>query len=226
VLAVGNPFGLGGTVTAGIVSARGREIGAGPYDDFIQLDAAINSGNSGGPSFNMTGQVIGVNTAIFSPSGGSVGLGFAIPAAIVQSVVQQLREHGRVDRGWLGVAMETRDIAKRPPGARRDPGVRVTEVTPNSPAARAGVRAGDVILRFNDREILGPRHLAWSVAETRAGASATLVVRRDGREQTLNVTIAPQPANLARAGGGEEGGKPPENPRGGGGGGGGGRGGK
>ncbi|MBL8837510.1 MAG: trypsin-like peptidase domain-containing protein [Alphaproteobacteria bacterium] len=199
VIAVGNPFGLGGTVTAGIISARSREIGAGPYDDFIQLDAAINSGNSGGPLFNMEGQVIGVNTAIFSPSGGSVGLGFAIPSTIVQSVVQQLREQGRVARGWLGVSMDTRDAAKRAPGVRRDPGVRVSEVQPGSPAQRAGIRVGDVILRYNDREIQGPRHLAWSVAETRAGEQARIVVRRDGREETINVTIAQQPAQVAGA---------------------------
>ncbi len=197
VIAVGNPFGLGGTVTAGIVSARGREIGAGPYDDFIQIDAAINSGNSGGPLFNTEGQVIGVNTAIFTPSGGSVGLGFAIPSAIVQSVVQQLRDHGRVDRGWLGVSMDTRDIAKRAPGTRREPGVRISEVTPGSPAQRAGLRVGDVILRYNDREIQGPRHLAWSVAETRAGEQARIVVRRDGQEQTITATIAQQPAQVA-----------------------------
>ncbi len=232
VIAVGNPFGLGGTVTAGIISARSREIGAGPYDDFIQLDAAINSGNSGGPLFNMEGQVIGVNTAIFSPSGGSVGLGFAIPSAIVQSVVQQLREQGRVARGWLGVSMDTRDAAKRAPGVRRDPGVRVSEVTPGSPAQRAGVRVGDVILRYNDREIQGPRHLAWSVAETRAGEQARIVVRRDGREETITVTIAQQPAQVAGArtpepgkggNGTPPGGAPTPPPGGGGGGGGGGK---
>ena len=146
VLAVGNPFGLGGTVTAGIVSARGRDIGAGPYDDFIQIDAPVNKGNSGGPTFDVDGNVIGVNTAIFSPSGGSVGIAFAIPAETVKNVVAQLRDKGSVTRGWIGVQIQpvTAEIADSL-GLKKAAGALVAEPQPNSPAAKAGIEGGDVI---------------------------------------------------------------------------------
>ena len=146
VLAVGNPFGLGGTVTAGIVSARGRDIGAGPYDDFIQIDAPVNKGNSGGPTFDVDGNVIGVNTAIFSPSGGSVGIAFAIPADTVKSVVAQLRDKGSVTRGWIGVQIQpvTPDIADSM-GLKQTTGALVSEPQPDSPAVKAGIQSGDVI---------------------------------------------------------------------------------
>ena len=151
VLAVGNPFGLGGTVTAGIVSARGRDIGAGPYDDFIQIDAPVNKGNSGGPTFDVDGNVIGVNTAIFSPSGGSVGIAFAIPADTVKSVIAQLRDKGSVTRGWIGVQIQsvTPDIADSM-GLKQATGALVSEPQKDSPAAKAGIASGDVITSVND----------------------------------------------------------------------------
>ena len=150
MLAVGNPFGLGGTVTAGIVSARGRDIGAGPYDDFIQIDAAVNKGNSGGPTFDVDGNVIGVNTAIFSPSGGNVGIAFDIPAETVQKVVAQLRDHGSVTRGWIGVQIQpvTADIAESL-GMKNARGALVAEPQSGSPADKAGVKSGDVIVSVN-----------------------------------------------------------------------------
>ena len=152
VIAVGNPFGLGGTVTAGVVSARGRDIGAGPYDDFIQIDAAINSGNSGGPAFDIDGNVIGVNTAIYSPSGGNVGIGFDIPAATAKMVVAQLKEHGKVTRGWMGVQIQpvTEDIADSL-GMKKAEGALVSEPQAGSPAAKAGIVAGDVITAVEAR---------------------------------------------------------------------------
>jgi serine protease Do len=164
VLAVGNPFGLGGTVTAGIVSARGRDIGAGPYDDFIQIDAPVNKGNSGGPTFDVDGNVIGVNTAIYSPSGGSVGIAFAIPAETVKNVVAQLRDKGVVTRGWIGVQIQTvtPDIADSM-GLKQASGALVSEPQKDSPAAKAGIQSGDVITAVNDTPIHDARELARTI---------------------------------------------------------------
>jgi serine protease Do len=202
VMAVGNPFGLGGTVTAGIVSARGRNIQAGPYDDFIQVDASINRGNSGGPLFDLDGNVIGVNTAIYSPNGGSVGIGFAIPSNMVKTVVAQLREHGSVERGWLGVQIQnvTPDLAEAL-GLDAPRGAMVAKVTPDSPAEAAGVGTGDVILNFAGEAIDDSRELARVVAQHPAGTDADLIVWRDGREQTLAATTGkmPQSEQMAAA---------------------------
>ncbi len=191
VVAVGNPFGLGGTVTAGILSARGREIGQGPYDDFLQIDAPINRGNSGGPLFAQDGTVIGVNTAIFSPSGGSVGIGFAIPANLVKDVVGQLEAHGSVERGWLGVgtqsvspAMATALHLQKPEGAL------VSQVEPNSPAAKAGVEPGDVITAVQSQPVHDPRDLARLVAAVRPGQATPLTVHRDGQDKVLSASIS------------------------------------
>ena len=164
VVAVGNPFGLGGTVTAGIVSARGRDIGSGPYDDYIQIDAPINKGNSGGPAFNMDGNVIGVNTAIFSPSGGSVGIGFDIPADTVKMVVAQLKEHGSSIAAWLGVQIQpvTADIADSL-GLKKAEGAIVDQPQPGSPAAKAGIAAGDVITAVNSTPVKDARDLARKI---------------------------------------------------------------
>lgn len=209
VLAVGNPFGLGGTVTAGIISARNRDINSGPYDDFLQTDAAINRGNSGGPMFNLDGEVIGVNTAIFSPNGGSVGIGFAIPSNIAKSVVAQLRDHGSVERGWLGVKIQgvTPDLAEamRMPEAK---GALVANVNENSPAARAGLRQGDVILRFDGHEIERMRDLPRLVAEVPPGRTVSVQVLRDGAKTEIGVTLArltPQVMAAADATGGAPG---------------------
>lgn len=191
VLAIGNPFGLGGTVTSGIISARNRNIDAGRYDDFIQTDAAINRGNSGGPLFNLAGEVIGVNTAIVSPNGSSVGVGFAIPSAQIRQVVSHLVAYGEVRRGWLGVRLGavSEEIAARnslPPGT----GAVVTRVTPDSPAARAGLRAGDVVVRFAERAVPDGRTLTRMVAESAIGSAAPIDVVRDGRRLTMAVAIA------------------------------------
>jgi serine protease Do len=198
VMAMGNPFGLGGTVTAGIVSARGRQIGAGPYDDFIQTDASINPGNSGGPLFNAGGEVVGVNTAIFSPSGGNIGIGFAVPSRMVQNVVAQLREHGAVQRGWLGVSLQPMDrdlaAAMRVADAK---GALVNAVEPDSPAAKAGLRAGDVITAIEGRRVETPRDLAAGVADVAPGRTATLAVLRDGAAIEQRVEIGANPANAA-----------------------------
>src|SRR3954469_8246073 len=193
VVAVGNPFGLGGTVTAGIVSALGRNINEGPYDDFIQIDAPINRGNSGGPTFNLHGEVIGINTAIYSPSGGSVGIGFALPSNTANSVIQQIREKGHVTRGWLGVAIQgiTPNIAKslgmdpdRPTGAL------VASVSANSPAAKAGLKQGDIITAAGGQEIKSVHDLPRLVAKAPIGDKFDLQVRRNGKEMTLSATIA------------------------------------
>jgi serine protease Do len=198
VMAMGNPFGLGGTVTAGIVSARGRQIGAGPYDDFIQTDASINPGNSGGPLFNAAGEVVGVNTAIFSPTGGNIGIGFAVPSKLVQNVVAQLREHGVVSRGWLGVSLQPidRDLAAalRIEDAK---GALVNAVEPDSPAGRAGLRPGDVITAIDGRRVETPRDLAAGVADVTPGRMATLAVLRDGAALEQRVEIGANPANRA-----------------------------
>ena len=190
VVAIGNPFGLGGTVTAGIVSARQRDINSGPYDDFIQTDAAINRGNSGGPMFNLDGDVIGVNTAIFSPSGGSIGIGFAIPSDIAKNIVAQLREHGEVRRGWLGVRIQTvtEELAE---GLRLDGayGALVASVTEGGPAEKAGIAGGDVILQFNGRTVPDMRKLPRMVAETPIGREVDVVVWRKGAEIVVKVVL-------------------------------------
>lgn len=190
VLAVGNPFGLGGSVTAGIISARARDINVGPFDDFLQTDAAINRGNSGGPMFNLDGEVIGVNTAIFSPTGGSVGIGFAVPSALAMPVIEQLRRYGRTRRGWLGVRIQpvTEDIAESL-DLDDAAGALVAEVTPGSPAARGGIEVGDVILRFDDREVEEMRELPRIVAETDIGKSVPVEVWRGGGAKRVSITV-------------------------------------
>jgi serine protease Do len=189
VLAVGNPFGLGGTVTAGIVSARGRDIGAGNYDDFIQIDAPVNRGNSGGPAFDVDGNVIGVTTAIVSPSGGSVGIGFAIPADSVKGVITQLREKGAVTRGWIGVQLQcvTEDIADSL-GLKEARGALVAEPQAAGPAAKAGIEAGDIITAVNGKDISGSRDLARTVSGVSPGTAVRLTVIRKGQEKVFNVT--------------------------------------
>jgi serine protease Do len=190
VLAIGNPFGLGGSVTAGIISARARDINAGPYDNFIQTDASINRGNSGGPLFNMDGDVIGINTAIFSPSGGSVGIGFAVPANLAKQVIDDLKEYGRTRRGWLGVRIQTvtPEIAESL-GLDDAAGALVASVTNGGPAKDAGLQAGDVILRFNDRAIDEMRALPRIVAETAVGATVPVEVWRNGQRTSVDVTL-------------------------------------
>ncbi len=182
VLAAGNPFGLGGSVTAGIISARGRDLGAGPFDNFLQLDAPINPGNSGGPIFNMDGQVIAISTAIVSPSGGSVGIGFATPSELVIPVVNQLRNGGHIERGWLGVSVEDRDT-----------GISVAGVERTSPAARAGIRQGDMILAVNGERVENARALIRAVAAIAPGTSVNLSVRRQGREMDIPLTVGRRP---------------------------------
>lgn len=193
VIAVGNPFGLGGSVTAGIVSAHGRNINEGPYDDFLQIDAPINPGNSGGPLFNQSGQVIGIDTAIYSPNGGSVGIGFAIPSRIAAKVVTALREHGEVERGWLGVQMQplTPNLAKAV-GRRLESGVIVSDVLADSPAQHAGLKQGDVITGYDGKPIKDTRDLALAVAETPSGKTIPVSVWRDGHDQTVDVRIGTQ----------------------------------
>ncbi|WP_448208739.1 DegQ family serine endoprotease [Azospirillum sp. sgz302134] len=190
VLAIGNPFGLGGSVTAGIISARQRDISAGPYDDFLQTDASINRGNSGGPMFNLNGEVIGINTAIFSPSGGSVGIGFAIPSNLAKQVVAQLREFGKTRRGWLGVRIQavTPEIAESL-GLQAHKGALVASVTPNGPAAKAGIVAGDVVTKFDGKEIGEMRRLPRVVAETPIDKAVPVEVFRKGKAQTLQVKV-------------------------------------
>jgi serine protease Do len=194
VLAVGNPFGLGGTVTAGIVSARGRDIGAGPYDDFIQIDAPVNKGNSGGPSFDVDGAVIGVNTAIFSPSGGSVGIAFDIPSDTVKNVVTQLREKGSVTRGWIGVQIQpvTPDIAESL-GLKKAAGALVSEPQPNSPAAKAGIESGDVILSVDGASVADARELARRIGTMAPGTAVKLGILHQGQEKTVTLTLGTLP---------------------------------
>ena len=190
VLAIGNPFGLGGSVTAGIVSARGRDIGSGPYDDFIQTDAAINRGNSGGPLFNLDGEVIGINTAIFSQTGGSIGIGFAIASNLAENVVDQLQEFGRTRRGWLGVFIQeiTPDIADSL-GLDDEKGALVSSVHPDGPAEKGGIKAGDVVLSFDGKSIGEMRSLPRIVAETAIGKAVKVEVLRNGKKKTLSITL-------------------------------------
>src|ERR1700690_1521645 len=194
VLAVGNPFGLGGTVTAGIVSARGRDIGASAYDDFIQIDAPVNKGNSGGPTFDTEGNVIGVNTAIFSPSGGSVGIAFAIPAETVTSVISQLKEHGSVTRGWIGVQIQpvTQDVAERL-GFKKGEGALVAEPQAGSPAKQAGIEAGDVITAVDGKPIMDARDLAKRIGAMPPKASVKLAVPHKGSEKIVSLRLGGLP---------------------------------
>ncbi len=190
VMAVGNPFGLGGTVTTGIISARGRDIGSGPYDDFLQIDASINRGNSGGPAFNLKGEVIGINTAIFSPSGGSVGIGFAVPASTAQTIIDSLRKDGTVTRGWLGVQIQpvTADLAESL-GLEAGKGALVSEVTDDSPAMKGGLQSGDTILKVDGKEVMDARDLARKVAQIPPKKTVDVAIMRDGKAMTLAVEI-------------------------------------
>jgi serine protease Do len=190
VVAIGNPYAFGGTVTAGIVSARARDIQSGPYDDYIQTDAAINRGNSGGPMFNLAGEVIGVNTAIISPTGGSVGIGFAIPASLAKNVVDQLKSTGHTRRGWLGVRIQgvTPEIADSL-GLGKPRGAMISSANPDGPADKAGIKNGDVVLSFDGKEVTEMRRLPRIVAETAVGKTVPLTVWRDGKEQTLSVKL-------------------------------------
>ena len=198
VLAIGNPFGFGGTVTAGIVSARARDINAGPYDDFLQTDAAINRGNSGGPMFNMRGEVIGINSAIISPSGGSIGIGFAVPASLAVPVLDDLRKFGKVRRGWLGIRIQSldTDMAENI-GLPDQKGALVAKVDPAGPGLKAGLKDGDVVLKFDGKDITEMRRLPRYVASTPIGKKVELVIWRDGRRQTVNATVGEMPEDPA-----------------------------
>jgi serine protease Do len=191
VLAIGNPFGLGGSVSAGIVSARNRDINAGPYDDFIQTDAAINKGNSGGPLFNMAGEVIGVNSAIISPTGGSIGIGFSVPANLAKGVVDQLRQFGMTRRGWLGVRIQSvNDEMAEALGMEKAMGALVADVIEGGPAVAGGIEPGDVIIKFDGADVVQMRDLPRMVAETAVDKSVRVVVFRKGKTETLLITIA------------------------------------
>ena len=200
VVAVGNPFGLGGTVTAGIVSALGRDIGAGPYDDFIQIDAAVNRGNSGGPTFNLNGEVVGINTAIFSPSGGNVGIAFAVPASLASAVVNDLIDDGSVERGWLGVRIQpvTADIAESL-GLAEAKGAIVADPQADAPAAEAGIRAGDVITAVDGEAIDSPRDLSRAIADIAPGTEVTITISRNGQARDVRVTLGELPRDTAAA---------------------------
>jgi serine protease Do len=191
IVAAGNPFGLGSSVSAGIVSARGRDIGAGPFDDFLQIDAPINPGNSGGPTFNLDGQVIAVNTAIVSPTGGSVGIGFAIPSEIAQKIVSELRSKGHIDRGWLGVAVT--DIHNTSGARNRTPGVAIASVDRAGPAAKSGLQAGDIVIAVNGAHVDSAHELIKAISATTPGGSATLTVRRRGSTMEVPVTVGRRP---------------------------------
>jgi serine protease Do len=197
VLAVGNPFGLGGTVTAGIVSASGRDIGNGPYDDFIQIDAPVNKGNSGGPAFNTEGEVMGVNTAIYSPSGGSVGIAFSIPATTVKNVIAQLKDKGSVSRGWIGVQIQpvTADIADSL-GLKKAEGALVAEPQANGPAAKAGIESGDVITAVNGESVKDARELARTIGALAPGNAVKLNVLHKGQDKVVNLTLGQLPNSV------------------------------
>jgi serine protease Do len=207
VMAVGNPFGLGGTVTTGIISARGRDIGSGPYDDFLQIDASINRGNSGGPAFNLEGDVVGINTAIYSPSGGSVGIGFAIPASTAQDVIASLKDNGAVTRGWLGVQIQpvSDDLAESL-GLSSKKGALVADVTDKSPALAAGIKTGDTIVKLGSEEVIDARDLAKKVARYSPGKTVDLTVVRDGKTMNVPVEIGKMPGDdkVASTGGNSE----------------------
>lgn len=200
VVAVGNPFGLGGTVTAGIVSARGRDIGAGPYDDFLQIDAAVNRGNSGGPAFNLNGEVVGVNTAIFSPSGGNVGIAFAIPASTAREVTQDLIRDGVVQRGWIGVEIQpvTSEISESL-GLKGEKGALVSNAQDGSPAKAAGVVAGDVITAVDGKDVASPRELARIIAGISPGKSVDVTLWRNGKSETVKVDLGEFPVDQQQA---------------------------
>ena len=208
VIAIGNPFGLEQTVTAGIVSAKGRVIGAGPYDDFIQTDASINPGNSGGPLLNLKGEVVGINSAIFSQGGGNIGIGFAIPIDMAKSIVAQLKDKGRVTRGWLGVAIQsvTPELAKSF-GLKEPMGALVAEVTKDGPAEKAGLERGDVITAFNGTTVKDSHELPTLVAGTPVGDKAEVTILRGGKEQTLNVKLGELTDQQAKADKSEESGE-------------------
>jgi serine protease Do len=206
VLAIGNPFGLGGSVSVGIISAKSRDINSGPYDDYLQTDAAINKGNSGGPLFNMKGEVIGVNTAIISPTGGSIGIGFAVPSDTVAAVIDQLKQFGEMHRGWLGVKIQTvtDDIAETL-GVPANTGALVSAVTPDSPAAKGGLQSGDVIMKFDGKDVTTMRGLPKLVAQTPIGKDVAVEVLRKGERKTVTVAVGllqdddePSPANATQ----------------------------
>jgi serine protease Do len=188
ILAAGNPFGLGGSVTAGIVSAEGRDLGEGPFDRFLQLDAPINPGNSGGPAFNLDGEVVGMTTAIVSPSGGSVGIGFAIPSNVISHAVTELRAHGSIERGWLGVSVEDLKSDSNPQA-----GVAIAGLAPGGPARHAGLRPGDIVLAVDGQKVDSTGGLIRAVAEKPPGTTVEVTVRREGRELTIPVTVGHRP---------------------------------
>lgn len=201
VVAVGNPFGLGGTVTAGIISARGRDIGSGPYDDYIQIDAAVNRGNSGGPDFNLAGQVVGINTAIFSPSGGNVGIAFAIPASVAKDVIAKLKDGGSVQRGWLGVQIQpvTQDIADSL-GLSEASGALVVSPQAGSPGDKAGIKQGDVVTAVNGEPVKDPRDLARRIAAFPPGTQVDVSLWREGKATSVKVDLGTLPSEQALAG--------------------------
>ena len=201
VLAIGNPFGLGGTATTGIISARGRDIQSGPYDDYIQVDAAINRGNSGGPLFNLNGEVIGINTAIYSPNGGSVGIGFSIPSNMAKNVINQLRDSGEVERAWIGVEIQmlSKELAEGF-GRDNDHGALITSVVSGKPADKAGMLAGDIILSFDGEEIKKMRDLPRIVAQSGVRKKYKVAIWRNGKEKTLTIQTDRYPDDLAALG--------------------------
>ena len=200
VIAVGNPFGLGGTVTAGIVSARGRDIGAGPYDDFLQIDAAVNRGNSGGPTFNLKGEVVGVNTAIYSPSGGNVGIAFSIPSEVATGIVEKLKNGGKIARGYIGVQIQpvTDEIADSI-GLKKAYGALVAEAQKGTPGEKAGLKSGDTILKVDGEEIAGARELSRKIASMDPGKPVTLTIWRDGKEETKELKLGTLPDEAKQA---------------------------